>query len=230
VGTGVEEIGGKKLEEKPSKLLAEADWASIGIQLVAHAVFRARGLAWRTADHAELADGLQPEDLAQEAIRKVLQGKRRWDPERGPLLPFLKGVVDSEVSHLAESKDNELQHRFPDGDDGDEWVDRAEFFAPGNDSAGILPAPIAPLPDAERIKREGFADQRLSTLFTAADGTKELQDVLDTIMTEGEWKPSGIAEHLGVPVPEVNNRLKRLRRLADRQQASPQSAEQAAGR
>lgn len=218
------------MEEKASRLVAEADWKVIGKQLAAYAAFRARGLAWRTGESEELAKGLQPVDLAKQAILKLLQDDRTWDPERVSLLQFLKGVVDSDLSHLAESKDNELQHRFTEGEDGEEFADRAEFRASEYDSEGLLPGPLAPPPEVARIKREGFADERLSRVIEAAEGKQELQDVLDTIMAEGEWRPAGIAAHLGVPVSEANNRLKRLRRLADRQQARPRSMERAAGR
>jgi DNA-directed RNA polymerase specialized sigma24 family protein len=44
-------------------------------------------------------------------------------------------------------------------------------------------------------------------------GQPDLADILDAMM-EVDPKPADIAEHLGLPVGEINNRLKRLRRLA----------------
>src|SRR5438874_966523 len=72
------------------KQLQEADWSAIAVELTAYAAFRADNLAWRTRNSRDLAKGMNPEDIAAEAIRKVIAGIRQWDPGRGGLLPFLK--------------------------------------------------------------------------------------------------------------------------------------------
>src|SRR5262245_60893258 len=86
--------------------LHDADWADIGVRLTAYAMWKARHYRWRTGQVWALAAGKTPEDIAREAIVKVLDGSRTWDPERGPLLPYLEGIVDSLMSHLAASTDN----------------------------------------------------------------------------------------------------------------------------
>jgi DNA-directed RNA polymerase specialized sigma24 family protein len=192
------------------KQLQEADWAAIAVQLTAHAAFRAENLAWRTGNSLDLAKGLNPKDLAAEAIRKVIDGIRKWDPERGALLPFLKGVVDSEISHLAESSDNQLQARVLADDEEDEMWDRSEFQAPSNDPHGLLHQRQS---TPEQVLLENEADVRISALFDAVAGQEDLVGVVDAIMEVGP-RPADIAEHLGLPVSEINNRLKRLRRLA----------------
>jgi len=65
------------------------------MKLAAYAAFRSRNLYWRTGSDVALAKGLMPEDIAARAIVSVIGGERKWEPERGPLLPFLKRVVDS---------------------------------------------------------------------------------------------------------------------------------------
>jgi DNA-directed RNA polymerase specialized sigma24 family protein len=94
--------------------LRRVDWGEIGVRLTAYAVRKARNLRWRTGRVDALAGGKTPEDLAGEAILKVLDGERAWDPERGALLPYLQGVVDSLLSHLAASADNRSQERWTD--------------------------------------------------------------------------------------------------------------------
>jgi DNA-directed RNA polymerase specialized sigma24 family protein len=192
------------------KQLREADWATIGVQLTAHSAFRAENLAWRTGNSVDLAKGLNPKDIAAEAIRKVIDGIRKWDPERGALLPFLKGVVDSEISHLAESSDNQLQSRVLADDEEDEMWDRSEFQAPSNDPQGLLHQQQS---TPEQVLLEKEAEVRISALFDAMTEQADLVDVVDAIMEVGP-RPAHIAEHLGLPVTEINNRLKRLRRLA----------------
>lgn len=191
--------------------LQEADWAAIAVELTAHAAFRADNLAWRTGNSRDLAKGLNPEDVASEAIRKVIAGIRQWEPDRGGLLPFLKGVVDSEISHLADSSDNQLQARVPADDEEGELWDRSEFQAPSNDPHGLLQQRQC---TPEQVLLENEADARISALFDAVAGEPDLVGVVDAIMEVERPKPADIAEHLKLPVSEINNRLKRLRRLA----------------
>jgi hypothetical protein len=40
----------------------------------------------------------------QEAIAKTINGEKRWDPERGELLSWLKWVVKGDVYRLYNSK------------------------------------------------------------------------------------------------------------------------------
>ena len=67
--------------------LADADWADIGIRLTAYASWKARTLRWRLGRDA-LPAGKSAEDLAADAIVKVLSGERAWEPQRGGLLPY----------------------------------------------------------------------------------------------------------------------------------------------
>ena len=195
------------------KLLQQANWEEIGQQLAGHAAFRAKNLAWRTGDHWDLAEGLNPIDIAQEAIKRLFDGRRTWDPERVALLPFLKGVVDSLISHLVESSDNELQDTIPQGDEDDDLWDRSEFRAPFNDSHDLRDSLAVQPRTPEEALLESEAEPRISKLFEAVQGEADLEKVVHAIMDVGH-KPADIAEHLGVPVHEVNNRLKRLRRIA----------------
>src|SRR5262249_17935264 len=92
--------------------LLKADWEDIGIRLTAYAVWKAANLRCRTGQPDLLAGGKTPEDVAAEAMLKVIEGKRIWDAQRGPLLPFLRRVVDSLLNQLADSADNRIQQRL----------------------------------------------------------------------------------------------------------------------
>src|SRR5678816_3905696 len=83
-----------RMDPTVEQALREVDWADLGMRLTAYAVWKARNLAWRYG-RGELSLGARtPDDLAADAILKVLSGERGWDPRRGPLLPYLQGVVD----------------------------------------------------------------------------------------------------------------------------------------
>jgi DNA-directed RNA polymerase specialized sigma24 family protein len=169
--------------------LQRVDWADVGVRLAAYATWKARNLQWRTGRTDILAGGKTPEDLAADAILKVLAGERAWDPSRGALLPYLEGVVDSLMNHLAASLDNRSQER---------WSDSHDVAADGPAAA-----------DAEdRIARLRAALRR--------DQQHALLAVVDAIAARVDAKPQAIAHHLGTSVADVNNRLKRLRRYAQR--------------
>ena len=189
------------MEHEKFKLLQQADWEAISIELAAHAAFRARNLGWRTGDRVDpemrikaaavardmdLAMGLNPVDVAQQAIKKVLDGSRKWDPSRGPLLPYLKGVVDSLINHLAESIDNELQRRVPDVEEDDELWDHSEFRVPLNDrhDLGDLVGARPPNPEQALLERESD-DSRVSRLFDAVTGKSQIEETVSAIMEVG---------------------------------------------
>jgi DNA-directed RNA polymerase specialized sigma24 family protein len=169
--------------------LRNADWFDIALRLAAHATWRARNLRWRTGLSCDLAAGKTPEDIAAEAILKVMEGARVWDPKRGALLPFLQGVVDSLLSHLASSADNRAQER---------WA--ATYSA------------AAAIPEPDSISPE----ERLAELrrLLVENRRPELLAIIDAIGEGCEPKPQVIARRLGTTIADVNNRLKRLRRLA----------------
>ena len=176
--------------------LRRVDWADIGIRLTAYATWKARNLRWRTGRADVLAGGKTPEDLAAEAILKVLAGERAWDPARGPLLPYLHGVVDSLMNHLAASPDNRIQETWSDAH---------------GESAGQPESTTDPEERIDRL-RDALLDGQQHALLA----------VLDAVAAHVEPKPQAIAQHLGTTVADVNNRLKRLRRFA--QQVVQQAA------
>lgn len=50
--------------------------------------------------NAQTPDGSTYEDIAQEIVLKVLEGTRRWNPDKhGDLLPYMAGQVKSLVNH-----------------------------------------------------------------------------------------------------------------------------------
>ncbi len=189
--------------------LHEADWKAIAKELVAYATWKAQNFAWRTGDHKDLALGLQGLDIAQTAIEKVLTGERAWNPERGDLFLYLKGVVDSLMSQMADSLDNTIQARLAEDEEGKDLPDRTEFQALRHDDFGLLSAH-----QRSRGTNSDVENERVAKLFAAIQGEDDLMAVLDVVMSSGETKPAEIAAELGIEVTEVNNRLKRLRRAA----------------
>ena len=182
------------MERSRRSELLNADWRDIGIRLTAYASWKARNLQWRSGRTDSLAAGKTAEDLAADAILKVIEGTRVWDPGRVPLLTFLQRVVDSLVSHLSESADNRLQTSWRSNP-----PDLDAQPNPNHDSGH----------DAE-----GKIDHLRAALH--AQRQDDLIEVLDAIRLHCDPTPQAVAAHLGTTVTDINNRLKRLRRLAQR--------------
>ena len=94
--------------------LHAADWEQLFPDLVSYASWRAADLPF-TKGGGELPQGHEPKDLVREAVTRVFEGRRVWDPTRDPdLLDYLRGVVSSLVSNLVTSADH--VHRTPEVD------------------------------------------------------------------------------------------------------------------
>lgn len=92
------------MDQRIREHIQAADWPEITRKLAAYAryFFKIRD------NQAVLPMGSSVESAVHEAIRKLLDGTRRWNPENVDLLGFLKGVVKSEISHLLSLKENSL--------------------------------------------------------------------------------------------------------------------------
>ena len=89
-------------------ILNEADWRELIPKLAAYAAFLC------TIPPYSLPGGKQYEDIAMEAIEKVYNGVRKWDPLKNPnLLDYLKSVVKSLLSNEKTSKAAAIMKMIP---------------------------------------------------------------------------------------------------------------------
>jgi len=150
--------------------------------------YAASYLRWRTGwiRRGVLPEGHDAASIANEAIARVLQGSRRWDPEAEPdLLRYLKSVVKSIVWDLMKGAEKEALEPPGEGDE------RAIEEFPSGDAGA----------DAEVIAAE-TADRMLAALQTDDERLVFLS------VLEGNDKPADIARELGLGVREVY-RIKR---------------------
>ena len=150
----------------------------------------------------DLAPGISLADVVQRVIEKTLSGERQWDPTKGPLVPWLKDQIKSVLDALAKSAPHRHETQALAGEDKAERV-------------GIGAASPPPNPEEQLLQAE-----RVNTLFQAVSGEQELEEVLEAVMNGCEPKPRYLAAELGVPVENINNRLKRLRRRVLREDIS----------
>ncbi len=183
--------------------LTDEQWKELLERLTLHAANKLMRLSWRGA---RLAKGGCPPgaaeaaDFAAEAILSVIDGSRMWDAATQPdLLTFLRGVVDSKISHLVESAENRVTRRVLPRTDDDQQLTEAERVR-SND----------PSPDGL------VADREWGQQFRAAI-RKELEE--DTIsaglldcLDAGYEDRGEIATLLGIQVEDVYNAQKRLKK------------------
>jgi len=159
-------------------------------------MWRARSYQWHRGGNLDLAEGYTVEDVVQEAIAKALSGIRRWNPERGQLLPWLQAQSRSIIDALVRSASH-----------------RREVSILETESLANAQSPN-PLEIVMEEEAEAQTRQKVEALFNAVDGAPELREVLEAIMDGCQPWPRHIASELGISVREVDNRLKCLRRCA----------------
>lgn len=196
-------------EDKILDLLEAADWEDIVLRLTDYARWRALRYAWRSGTPDLLPEGKTPADVASEAIEKVWQGVRNWDPDKYPnLLTHLKWIVKSDIDHLFSSKEHQSTQRMMEWNGGQV---RADSSGTGLQSARVR------TPEEELIRKEeeSFEEKVKDALYVLVKGNEDLEMVLLCI-EEGMDKPAAIATEMGWDVSKVNNLKKRLRRIADK--------------
>lgn len=133
------------------------------------------------------------EDFLQEAITRFLNEKRKWNPDKVKLLPFLIGVIKSIISHYLTSAYNVKRSKIEISDESSDKFIKSKRNTESN-TLKIL----------ERKDIEEY-------LLDHTKNDEEMQYVLLCIF-DGD-KRSEISEELNFPLNKVDNILKRIRRL-----------------
>jgi DNA-directed RNA polymerase specialized sigma24 family protein len=186
------------------------DWSAVGKELLAFAESRARNYQWRSSRNLVLAAGQSLEDVVQRIIEKTISSERRWDPAKGPLVPWLKDQVKSVIDALANAAVRRHETQAPEHETQAPERDSLEEFVEGPVASRSLS------PEGILLEKEVDAQmkERADALSQAVNGEPELKAVVNAIRNGCEPKPRYLAAELGVSVKEINYRLKRLRRRA----------------
>ncbi len=189
--------------------LKSADWATLGKRLLAFAIWWARKYDWCVAEPLELAQGITLEDVVQHVVAKTFSGERQWDPEKGPLEPWLKNqvksVIDAHYKSAAHRHETQL-------DDEAEQDSRPVDSVPQQETNIAATEPSNPEDQILQEEEAKLASRQVGLLFQAVEDEPELEQVLDAAMKVSDPRPRFIAAELGVPVDDIYNRVRRLRR------------------
>ncbi|MCZ7547624.1 MAG: hypothetical protein M5U11_00500 [Anaerolineales bacterium] len=183
---------------------------------MAFAEWTIQGKAWNSDI---LPKGQTAESVVRDVIEKTFSEERNWDPDRGELLLWLKWVIKSEVSHLAESASNKKDVHVDQLDGDDPEMDRIEYEA--SHQPYVKPLVVSPEEAMIAMETEDeirtLARSKIDLLLEACNGQPELEAIVYAI-SDGKClpKPQSLEEYLGKPVKEINQHLRTLRRRASK--------------
>lgn len=202
------------MNAKKKQLLIDFPWEEHYPKLIAFTEWIIQGKNWNSDT---LPKGQTAESIVRDVIAKTFSEERNWDPERGDLLTWLKWVIRSEVSHLAESAANRTQVRLDQVDDNDSPLGGSDVrHLQSSQKLLLISSPEEEFMDAE-IQAEKAIDARfkIDALLDACSGRPELEEIVYAIVDgKCDAKPQELSAYLGKPVDEIYQNLRALRRRA----------------
>ena len=204
------------MNDKKRRLLMDFPWEETYPKLVAFAEWVIQGKSWNAG---VLPKGQSAESVVRDVIAKTFSEERNWDPERGDLLQWLKWVIKSDISHLAESAANKRNVRLDDPNISDPAADRIEYNA-GSESRA-RPQTVSPEEKMVAVETEdelkASARLKIDSLLEACNGRPELEEIVYAIC-DGKCsaKPQDLSRFLGKPIEDIYQHLRLLRRRASK--------------
>jgi RNA polymerase sporulation-specific sigma factor len=163
-----------------------------------------RGRFYDKSDQNKI--GLQFQDFCQEVLRKACDGTRKWKMEKCSFENFIFGTLRSDLNYFF--KKGKVR---PDEDDseGDDYWDQEECYI----------TDVYYLEDLE----QGFDDKNFDKIDDKViiqewisslkdQGADNLEIEVFECWTSGIKTPKEVAEYMEMPIMEINNIYKRLRR------------------
>lgn len=194
------------MDSKTYNLLRKQDWGEIAKTLVGYTVYRARMYSWRGGNPVDLALHTTAEDIVQNIILKTLDGRRVWDPEKGELIPWLRQQINSELDHLVKSAAHRYEQRMAtstgENEENDSPEPEREIEYAENE---------AQQPEKILLRKEKVGIDLDHLLEAVGDDTK-LEEMVFAMLDGCPPKAQALAERLQVPVRDIYNRKRRLRR------------------
>ncbi|WP_158621572.1 sigma factor [Corallococcus aberystwythensis] len=146
-----------------------------------------------------MPEGQEAEDLVQEALRRLLDDSRSWDPERVSLEDFLVGSVRSIASSAVKGLANRVRAIGDDVPQGIGGVQDPHFHSP---------SPEQQLDELQRYKLLAEA------VLNAVSGDPEVEKIVSAVL-EGCVKRAELITETGLEPKRFDNAIKRLHRRLD---------------
>lgn len=142
-------------------------------------------------------------DFVSEAIRRLIDGRRTFDPNRS-LLENLNSITDSLIS--AEKKHSDRTGIV-------DYVEEFDDAGQGTDPISVA-VDVEPLPDEKLRENEFHQDQRrcVDAIKASFDGDDEMQQYLEAL--SAGFKRSEISELMEIPGAKVDELRRKLAKYA----------------
>jgi hypothetical protein len=131
------------------------------------------------------------DEIIHEAVGKLLDGARNWDPKTQPLIRHLRGIVKSMLSKKG-------------------LYDREGRRPLGNIAAGVEPVPAD---KEESLLTVEEAEERWKVVKDVLGDDKEALEYIEAIRL-GIETPAEIAEMTGIPIKRIYEIPRKLRKLS----------------
>lgn len=176
-------------------------WDTIMIDLRYHAERRMLRFVWQGRRGKEsMPEGYRAEDIVQDAVLKFLDGSRQWNRQRYPnLCDFLRGIVDSEIIHRAQSWANRNLRTLATLSTGDQQR-------------------VSSTPQDGTVEEQVLwqqADEEAARIIVGFDESLTDEPLLRQVLAatmEGVERRRDMIRLLGITAAELDNARKRLQR------------------
>lgn len=197
------------------EILATADWETLGKKMLARAIWRG-SQRYRITNTTIFARGCSIEDVISYIIQSAFEGNRKWDPQEKDLEDWLLSQVDSVMDWWLKLRENR-NLVYEEFESAGRKEDHENKFVQSSELEIVLRYG-PPSPETLIIKDmdEEEAKELYNALFDDAADDPELQEILLVMIDMDNPTPRDIAEKLGIPVEDVYNRKKRLKRRLDK--------------
>lgn len=154
-----------------------------------------RRLYWRGSCCGKIPGGKEADDFIYEAIEKVMTGTRNWNPQKVSLYQVVIGIIKSDIHHYVTSRENSFREA---------------------DETSVLN-----ITDYRRPPDSQIEYFQIITTFINYLNNKEIDKnqpklgiLAKLILQNHIVNPIDLAKKLSIPVNQVNNLKKRLKRAA----------------
>lgn len=160
-------------------------------------------LGWFKNGQYRSPSGQGPDDVAAEAIVRLIEGRRNYDEQKHPdLLVYLRSVVDSIVSHVIESADFKKRKSMPHVVVEDGEIEEIEI------ESGVA--------DPSLVYMQKDLVERINAILQERFAQDDVVLGILECMKAGIYNRPEIAEYLDVKTKDFDNAQKRLRREFDK--------------
>ena len=189
------------------KALEETDWHDVTRRLLRYAA-SLTGTAVAST-RVMVTDCSTTEDLVYDAIKKFLDGVRRWEPTRSSLLHFLKGIIRSNLHHQWGRMKQHPSIAHLDADDMQESGRARGLSDAAQQASQSVTNSIVGLEDPS------YASSLRTRLEEKIRGNEGLELVC-ACLSDGISTPRKIAETIDKDVSCVYDPKRQLKRMAER--------------